>query len=328
MLSPDGQQVVFVALQDLWLRKADGSVEQLTDDPFVQIMPSWSLDGKFIAYSSDKEGPFAIWVREMESEFDRKLLETGNSISGMSWSPDGQTIAYTESFGPRGGQLNLVDVKSGQTTALGSRLGSSIGLPTWSPNGKIIALTALDPYSSLYREGVNRVLLFLGDGKLQRPQKATEHWSFGGRGNDGPVWSPDGKYMAVMGMGTLWLMPVDKNGDATEYPIRLTEELSDAPSWSADSKQILYMATDRLKIINIEDKITRDLPINLTWTRNQPSDKTIIHVGGLIDGLSNQLQENMDIIIEGHRITEIATHDDSREAETKVDASDAFLMPG
>lgn len=327
-LSPDGTSVVFVALQDLWLKSENGTIQQLTDDPFVQIMPIWSPDGKFLAYSSDKDGPFAIWIKDLSDGGERNLLTTGACTSGMAWSPDGNSIAFTESFGPRGGQLSLVDIKSGERSLLGEQLGSSVGTPTWSPDSEKVALTALDPYSSLYREGVNRIMLFPVNGDPQRPQKALEHWSFGVRGNDGPVWSPDGKFMAMVAKGFLWILPVDENGDATGEPTKLTDELSDVPSWSGDSKQLLYLATNRLKLLTVDDKSTTDFPINMTWKRKNPVGTTIIHAGGLIDGVSDTVKENMDIIIEGHRIVEILPHDDAREADQKIDASDAFVMPG
>ncbi len=327
VLSPNGQEVVFVALQDLWLRKEDGSLEQLTDDPYVQVLPAWSRDGRFIAYSSDQDGAFALFIRNMEDGSVSKLLETGSSASGISWSPDGKTIAYTQSFGPRGGQLFTADVKTGKNSPIGERLPSSVGTPAWSPDGQTIALSVLDPYSTLYREGVNRVMLFSKDGK-SRPQEAAEHWSFGVRGNNGPVWSPDGKYMAAATRGNIWIVPVDENGDATDFPIQVTDELSDDPSWSADSKQILFTATDKLKIVNIEDKSTREIPLTLTWSRNHAKGTKVIHVGGLIDGVNNTVQENVDITITGHRITDISPHDDARTADVKIDASDAFVMPG
>lgn len=328
VLSPDGESMVFVALQDLWLRNNDGSIQQLTDDAFVQILPIWSPDGEKIAYCSDQDGAFGIWILSLEDSSNKKILTTGGSISGMAWSPDGSSIALTRSYGPRLGQLSVLDIASGEQSVLGIRLGSSVGTPTWSPDGKTLALSALDPYSSLYREGVNRILLFSTDGGEQRPQRAPEHWSFGVRSNDGPVWSPSGEFMAFAAKGVLWKLPIDKNGDATGEPIQLTEELADAPTWSGDSKKLLYMATDQLKIIDVESKATESVPLNLTWTRKHPIGTTLIHAGGLIDVTSDTLRQNVDILIQGHRIVEISPHDEQREADRKIDASDAFVMPG
>ena len=327
-LSPDGKQVLFVALQDLWIRQEDGQLKQLTDDAYVQILPAWSPNGQRIAYSSDQDGEFGIWVMDLEKAASNKILTTGGSVSGMSWSPDGEEIAFTQSYGPRFATMSKVHVTTGKQTSISIRLGSSVGTPTWSPDGQIIALSTLAPYSSRYREGVNRIMLFPSEGGSERVQVAPEHWSFGVRGNDGPVWSPDGRYMALVSKGNLWLLPVDQYGNADGEPIRLTEELADAPTWSGDGKSILYMATNELKVINIEDKVSQPVPLDLTWNRQHPEGTLLIHAGGLVNAVSDTLLTNMDILIEGHRIKEIAPHDDTRKADRFIDASDAFVMPG
>ncbi|MDW3196541.1 MAG: amidohydrolase family protein [Cytophagales bacterium] len=326
-ISPDGESVLFVALQDLWIKTGPDLV-QLTDDAAVQWLPIWSPDGQQIAYSSDKDGSFGIWTMDADGSDANKVLATGSSVSGMTWSPDGKTIAFTKSYGPRFGTLNLLDLATGEQKRLGAGVGSSVGTPTWSPDGKIVALSALAPYSTRYREGVNRVMLFSVDGGRQRVQKAPEHWSFGVRANDGPVWSPDGEYMALISKGRLWMMPVDSFGNSTGDPIQLTEEMADAPTWSGDSKKLLYMATDQLKVLNVDTKIAEKIALHLTWERKHAQGRTIIHAGGLIDAVSDTLKQDIDIVIDGHRIVEIAAHDESREADQKIDASDAFVMPG
>ncbi len=328
VISPDGESIVFVALQDLWLRKNDGSIHQLTNDQYVQMLPIWSPDGQQIAFSSDRDGEFGIYTMSVGGTDLKKVLSTGGSISGMAWSPDGQSIALAQSFGPRFGKLSVLDLKTGNQSEVAPRIGSSVGSPSWSADGKIIALSVLAPYSSLYREGVNRIMLYSVDGKRQRAQKAPEHWSFGVRNNDGPVWSPDGKFMAMISRGSLWILPVDEYGNANGDPIRLTEELADAPTWTADSKRILYMATDELKVYDVENKVSSLIPVDLSWTRKHPKGTMLIHAGGLIDAVSDTLRKDIDILIDGHRIVLIEPHDDSRVADRKIDASDAFVMPG
>ena len=134
--------------------------------------------------------------------------------------------------------------------------------------------------------------------------------------------------MALISKGLLWLLPVDENGNANGDPRQLTDELADAPTWSSDSRKILYMATNQLKVLDVDTKTSKEVPLELEWERKHPEGTTLIHAGGLIDAVSDTLRQDMDIIVQGHRIVEIAPHDETRTADRMIDASDAFVMPG
>ena len=45
-LSPDGRQIAFAALGDLWLMPIDGAPHRLTSDPALDTAPAWSPDGR------------------------------------------------------------------------------------------------------------------------------------------------------------------------------------------------------------------------------------------------------------------------------------------
>ena len=65
-LSPDGRQVVFRALNDLYLLDIGGGpARALTKDAFSKVDPAWSPDGKTLAYSTDKGGSLDLWLRDM-----------------------------------------------------------------------------------------------------------------------------------------------------------------------------------------------------------------------------------------------------------------------
>lgn len=327
-ISPDGRRIAFVALGDLWLQKTKGgAARQLTDNAYVEIAPAWSPDGR-LAYISDQGGAFAIWTMDAANGKHQKLSEVEGSPAGIDWSPDGQKIAYAAGYGPRLGQLWTINAQNGQAQKTGPFLKSSIGAPSWSADGQSIAVSVLQPYSSLYREGINRVLYISSDGEKQWGLRSLEQWSLGVRAKDGPVWSPDGKYLALISQGLLWIAPVDREGQINGPPIRLTNELADMPTWTADAQNILFMATDRLKKINIKTDSIKEIPVNLNWVRKAPEERTIIHAGGLFDGLNKSLQKDVDLIIERNRILAIEKHDPNRRADKKIDASEAFVMPG
>ncbi len=327
-LAPNGVDFTFIGINNIWMQQEDGQLIQVTKDAAAKLTPVWSPDGKYIAYVSDKAGTWAIYTHGVGEETTRKIGDLSAAPSGIAFSPDGQSIAYSLSFGPRLGRLGVMDVATGETRTVSKAIPSSIGSPTWSPDGKIIATTTLEPYSKLYREGVNRLLFYTADGTETWNWKGLKNWSFGVRGKDGPVWSPDGKNFAAISDGVLWQIPVDTKGQPTGIPIRLTNELADVPSWSGDSKHILYLTTDGLKKINIQTGIAEKMEVRLKTTRKSLEGRTVIHVKGLFNGVKNELQTNKDIIIEGNRIIAIEAHDANRKADKKIDASDSYIMPG
>ena len=173
-ISPDGSQIVFAALGDLWLMPATGThltPRRLTNDVFVDTDPGWSPDGTQIAFSTDRDGSMDLWIRELESGATRKLAARGMSLS---WSPDGTRIAFLD---PES-QLQVVDVATGQVRKAHDRLNEP-GRPSWSPDGRVLVMSALRPYSTRFREGTNQVLRVSLDGgadQLVQSRAAQVDW--------------------------------------------------------------------------------------------------------------------------------------------------------
>lgn len=329
-LAPDGEALAIIMLKDLWLRKPDGSLLPVTNDPFIEMSPSWSPDQKKLAYLSDRSGQFGIYIYDLEQGTDEFLSEVQGSVPGIAWSPDGSKIAYSSSYGPRLGRLFYVSIADKKSTAVSGMISSSVGAPTWSPDGQLLAISTLQPFSTRFREGVNAVLYFSLTGEPTKRLGGLPHFSLGFRTYNGPEWSPDGKHLAVISSSRLWLIPVDSKGNLAGDPIQLTQELADAPSWSADGQYILYIATDRLKKINIETKEVQEVPINMTRDRVAPSGKKIVRAGNLFDGVRKTWLTNQDILIESNRIVDILPASAKNEswADEIIDASDQYVIPG
>jgi TolB protein len=71
---------------------ATGQETRLTEDPGQDVAPIWSLDGKRLAFLSDRQGAWAIYVLEIRSGSVQKLITTGDpypdSLSEhLSWRP-------------------------------------------------------------------------------------------------------------------------------------------------------------------------------------------------------------------------------------------------
>lgn len=315
VLSPDGSQVAFCALGDLWVMPIGGAARRLTSDRFVEIDPTWSPDGRAIAYSSDRDGTMDLFVRDIAAGTDRKLA---TEASKASWSSRGSEIAYIN----RDGALAI----TGRSEPVFGRTFET-GRPTWAPEGWI-AVTALQPYSSRFREGTNQLMLVSTTGAAPRQLTPVAHHSIGTRANDGPVWSRDGSKMAFVMDGVMHVMATTPTGEVTAAPRRISEDLANAPSWAADSRRLLYQTPRGLKLVDVIDNRVTDVPIALSWQPGIPQGRTVVHAGRMFDGKTAVLRNNVDIVIRDNRIEQVVDHADRLHTGRVVDAGTGVVMPG
>ncbi len=323
--SPSGDRVVFTALGDLWSLPVGGRARRLTRDAHVDLDPDVSPGGERIAWSTDRAGTLDLWVRETGTGEERRLTESPGGERHPTWGPEGQRIAFLGGEGV----LKVVDAASGRVRTV-HEADHSTGAPTWSPDGSLIAVSALEPYSSRYREGTNQILIVPVDGGEAYRVDPVPHRSLGTRGTDGPVWSPDGDQMAFVLGGVLWRMPVTPDGRPAGPPVRLTRELADDPSWSGDSRTVTYQSAGRLRRVDVTDGSAESIPLRLSWRREQPEGRVVVHAGRLFDGISPELKRNVDLVIRGNRIDRVVPHrrELHEDARRVVDASGRTVMPG
>ncbi|HWI16375.1 MAG TPA: amidohydrolase family protein [Vicinamibacterales bacterium] len=314
-LSPDGTQVAFLAVGDLWITPIGGVARRLTNDRFVEMNPTWSPDGRSLAYSSDRDGAMDLWVRDLASGADKKVA---SGATKASWSPRGSEIAYIN----RDGALAI----TGRAEPVHARTFET-GRPTWAPEGWI-AVTALQPYSTRFREGTNQLVLVSTTGAAPRRMNPVPHHSIGTRTNDGPVWSRDGSKMAFVMDGAIHVMPTTATGDPTGAPRRLSDDLANAPSWAADSRRLLYQTPRGLKLVDVVDNRTVDVPITLTWQPHVPQGRVVVHAGRMFDGKTNALRANVDIVLRDNRIEQVVDHRADLHSGSVIDAGADVVMPG
>jgi Tol biopolymer transport system component len=105
--SPDGNRIAVGLWQpggfrDIRLIDPSGNVlEDITHDKAIDVGPAWSLDGKYLYFSSDRSGIFNIYAYELDT---KKLFQVTNVLGGAfspSTSPDGKTLAFA-SYSSRG----------------------------------------------------------------------------------------------------------------------------------------------------------------------------------------------------------------------------------
>ncbi len=152
--SPNGKQIAFN--REVWEQKdgkwerrscaiyvmdADGSnVKRLTESPPFFEMPTWSPDGKKIAFNEsfvEAKGP-RVWVMDADGGNQKMLNDWGED---PVWSPDGRRIAFS-SFRAGSSDIYVMNADGSDVKILTAPVRWSPSneiAPRWSPDGESIA---------------------------------------------------------------------------------------------------------------------------------------------------------------------------------------------
>lgn len=131
---------------DIFIMNADGSRQQnLTEHISLDGGPSWSPDGKFIAFSSARNGGFDIYAIEISTRKVRRLTRKNGSYS-PDWSPDGRSIVYAHTLEGQGRHIYIMNADGNHERPLLRTLrkpqfGNATIFsyrPKWSPDGEYV----------------------------------------------------------------------------------------------------------------------------------------------------------------------------------------------
>ncbi len=143
-LSSTGKRAAVEARGDIWTLPAEnGSPRNLTRTSGVyERDPSWSPDGRWIAYFSDATGEYELNVTQSDGKGETKRLTTDGSAFRYSprWSPDSKRIAFTD----KSASLFVHAIESGETKLVdkdpwGGGLGRGGSSPSWSHDNRFLA---------------------------------------------------------------------------------------------------------------------------------------------------------------------------------------------
>ncbi len=99
-VSPDGQEIVFDLLGDLYVVPATGGkAKRLTSGPAFDVQPRFSPDGTRIAFTSDRAGGDNLWTMKRDGSDPKQVTkETFRLLNGTAWTPDCQYLLARKHF--------------------------------------------------------------------------------------------------------------------------------------------------------------------------------------------------------------------------------------
>ncbi len=120
-------------------RSQPSGVVQLTADRTEHIDPTFSPDGKYIAFSSNSSGSYDVWVmREDGRKLTRLTWLPGDEVA-PEWSPDESNLTYLWNHGQYS-DVCMTPMGTGSSICLTDR--AHVRSYSWSPDGLLIAYDA------------------------------------------------------------------------------------------------------------------------------------------------------------------------------------------
>ena len=205
-LSPQGDRVALQidnGVNDIWvLDVARGIRTRLTFGPVSNAFPVWSPDGKWIAYTSDRNGHSLLYRKPSDGSGAEELLLTDNQPDIASdWTPDGKYLIYSRGLSPSDAELWALPVQGEHKPWQILQRGI---FGRVSPDGHWLA------YMSFESGGpqVYVVPFRGGQGK----------WQVSANGGQAPQWSKDGKELYYLDEAyNLFAVSVKEAGGALQF---------------------------------------------------------------------------------------------------------------
>jgi Tol biopolymer transport system component/DNA-binding winged helix-turn-helix (wHTH) protein len=195
------------------------TLTRLTFDEGLQTGATWSPDGRFLAYSSNRSGKFDIWVQQLSGGDPVQITKGPGNNWQPDWSPDGKYIAYRSEEGDGG----LYSVPALGGVGLERKIASFGYYPRWSPDSSqvLFQVTQFAAYNRFFvvsldgsppREVLTELTASLPHSSARRaPSRDNDHWL----SPVGAAWHPDGKRVSVWiregasaAVPSLWTGPV------------------------------------------------------------------------------------------------------------------------
>jgi acylaminoacyl-peptidase len=229
----------------LRIQEPDGDNARTIDHRRMESVPSWSPDGKQLAFlvRTPPDQHDELWISDADGSGAHHVLN--RSVSWVSWSPDGKWIAFVDSQDSKNNIAIVRPDGTGLRTLSDFRIATpqdvdlwehSWGRLTWSTDSRLVA-TAVSGTPPHYEKHSD---IWIWDIET-RVHRVISTGSLGAVMD--PAWSPDGKTIVFSaregdGDNDLWRVPADGGRVSQLTTIPGSES---QPAWSPDGKHLAFL---------------------------------------------------------------------------------------
>jgi tricorn protease len=232
-------RIAFTYLADIWTAREDGTdVRRLTVHRARDVYPRFSPDGRWIAFSSDRDGNLDVFIIPAEGGAARQLTFHSADDTVLGWSPDSRRVLFSaqrnEDFAAK---IYTVGIEGGMAQNTGADMGI---YATFSPDGRRLAINRKSQaYWRKYYRGAMASDVTVMD---IAAKKFTEVTDFNGI-DTWPMWGADGHIYFVSdregnGLTNIWRV-AESGGKAERVTSFKTGDVR-WPAMSADGKTIVF----------------------------------------------------------------------------------------
>jgi TolB protein len=250
--SPNGGRIAFASNRSgefqIFIMNSDGTgLLQVTHDTGGNVTPSWSPDGRMIAFASteQRDGNAEVYVMNADGSDQRRLTNNPADDSHPHWSPDSQRIIFSSSRttqnpkGPEWDDIFSMNV-NGSDLQQHTHCAAICTFPSYSPDVRKIAyrrVTNSPAFQWDFTPAQRNSEIFVANIDGTNEMNVSNSAGFDGW----PAWSPDGRWIAFASnrlgpanVGQIFVVHPDGTG---------LKQISSSgsfvqPAWSSDGRRI------------------------------------------------------------------------------------------
>jgi Tol biopolymer transport system component len=196
-VSPDGQNLVFDLLGDLYVLPIEGgTAKALSQGMAFDTQPRFSPDGRHIAFVSDRDGSENVWIMNADGS-DAKPLTSGKDTVFISpeWTPDGEAIITAKTGVVRNSLVELwlysIADRKGVCLVNGEKNGLTALGPAFGADPRFLYFSQKAASLKNWRPQIGEYQLAVYDRQTQEIYPCSNAQGAGMR----PVLSPDGRWL-------------------------------------------------------------------------------------------------------------------------------------